>query len=60
VRGVEQRAMNGLDHLYDVPAILAVSNTVMPDASALLVALGAHLYLPWIHPFGDGNGELHD
>jgi len=28
-----------------------------PLATALLKAIVAHLYLAWIHPFGDGNGR---
>ena len=29
-----------------------------PVAFGLLKAIVAHLYLAWIHPFGDGNGRL--
>jgi Fic family protein len=29
----------------------------MPVAFAILKAVIAHLYLAWIHPFGDGNGR---
>ena len=28
-----------------------------PTAAALLRAILAHLYIAWIHPFGDGNGR---
>ena len=29
----------------------------MEDVYAILVAVAAHLYFVWIHPFGDGNGR---
>lgn len=38
------------------------SESFLPDeerkiASGILKAIAAHLYLAWIHPFGDGNGR---
>jgi Fic family protein len=29
----------------------------MEDVYSILVAIAAHLYFVWIHPFGDGNGR---
>jgi Fic family protein len=30
----------------------------MPEHFAILKAVAAHLYIAWIHPFGDGNGRV--
>ena len=38
--------------LTDMPA-----PDIDPTAFAILKAIFAHLYLVWIHPFGDGNGR---
>lgn len=35
----------------------APDRSAWTTASALLKAIVAHLYLAWIHPFGDGNGR---
>lgn len=29
-----------------------------PMANSIIKAIMAHLYIAWIHPFGDGNGRL--
>lgn len=36
----------------------AFRNNVMPVHFAILKAVTAHLYIAWIHPFGDGNGRV--
>lgn len=33
------------------------SAALPPMVSAMLAAIMAHLYIAWIHPFGDGNGR---
>lgn len=33
-------------------------NKEMPVHFAIIRAVAAHLYIAWIHPFGDGNGRL--
>ncbi len=33
-------------------------NKGMPVHFAIIKAIAAHLYIAWIHPFGDGNGRL--
>lgn len=39
------------------PALDTGGLTLPPIGSAIVRALLAHLYLTWIHPFGDGNGR---
>ena len=36
---------------------LACPENLDPMAFAILKAISAHLYIEWIHPFGDGNGR---
>ncbi len=38
-------------------ALLGEGQTLAPTALAVLRAVLAHLYVAWIHPFGDGNGR---
>lgn len=45
-----------LDRLCDVLNQLSLAED-NPIAYAILKAIFAHLYLAWIHPFGDGNGR---
>ena len=45
-----------LKHLYDVLNQFPHTED-NPIAYAILKAIFAHLYLAWIHPFGDGNGR---
>lgn len=60
-------------HWQDVPALLEqfvrwlaeLRSSVTPDSpprerfvTAVLTAMLAHLYIAWIHPFGNGNGRL--
>ncbi len=33
-------------------------NKRMPIQFAIIKAIAAHLYIAWIHPFGDGNGRV--
>ncbi len=33
------------------------TDRLVPMATAILKAIVAHLYIAWIHPFGDGNGR---
>ena len=35
-----------------------MENPIGEQSIAILRAITAHLYLIWIHPFGDGNGRL--
>src|SRR5680860_933902 len=42
----EEEVRRILDHTLDLPAPLAIVKAIV-----------AHLYLAWIHPFGDGNGR---
>ncbi len=34
------------------------SNEIHPIISSIIKAVIAHLYIAWIHPFGDGNGRV--
>ncbi|MHB8078445.1 MAG: Fic family protein [Candidatus Krumholzibacteriia bacterium] len=35
-----------------------VGGEIEPIAAGVIRALAAHLYIAWIHPFGDGNGRV--
>lgn len=39
------------------PALGGDTRTIAPLGYAVLRAVLAHLYIAWIHPFGDGNGR---
>lgn len=44
--------------LNDELGALDGSDEVLRVPQALVLAILAHLYLAWIHPFGDGNGRI--
>lgn len=37
---------------------IEVKSSIDKQSIAIIKAIAAHLYLIWIHPFGDGNGRL--
>jgi Fic family protein len=46
------------DWINKLGSDVASKNTLTGEAIAIIKAIAAHLYLVWIHPFGDGNGRL--
>ena len=46
-----------LDKLCDWLNTFEVPDTTLQIGFGILKAIFAHLYLAWIHPFGDGNGR---
>jgi Fic family protein len=45
-----QRLCDWLNHEFKIPRL-------NPTAIGILKAIVAHIYIAWIHPFGDGNGR---
>ncbi|MBN1787448.1 MAG: Fic family protein [Sedimentisphaerales bacterium] len=46
-----------LDNFYQWINSNDFENNTMPIQFSILKAITAHLYIVWIHPFGDGNGR---
>ncbi|HEX6790178.1 MAG TPA: Fic family protein [Candidatus Krumholzibacteria bacterium] len=46
-----------LNRLCDLLKDIQQRNELGPIPTAIVSAIIAHLYLAWIHPFGDGNGR---